>query len=504
MYLSKPTKRILNWGLTAVATVLIGDGLNRSLSNPQNYSDSELAAISKAAENGESIVLKHKKTGAMIGVLEVIGGSIVLGLNAFASSGTPDRILPKALDSEDTPIAALPPQPQAIPMLRERMLAVLEGCPALKKCLGCESLIIIAPAGSGKSSIASAIAFLRAIIRGHKVYTCDPHGEINVERGIWLIGKVFENEIDILSSAGILSARRASKADAVTSIFDEFGSLCMDKSRESARFSSDRVGDAIRNNRKFFNYYIFLCHGRDKGQMGGEAMPTGYLAAWQNKSAVLELEADYNDESEAVFSGRAKFKPPGADFNDDASYERFVIPEFLNPTRIRSEFADLFHHLQIKGAAIEKTEPQYDPKTLAMVDKALDPKNLRDVRQQMEKLYQIQVEAGSVSPSSDDDEYPDLAELSDEQFEAYLEAIKNLSDNHKKLIRYLFFRRSEQLEANGSLSIDKTFSNWARNNKFLRPQFRELLTEMGALHLVKLTDTHWKVRGSQNDQFSEL
>ena len=147
-------------------------------------------------------------------------------------------------------------------MLKQRMMAVLDGCPQLKKCLGCESLIIIAPAGSGKSSIASAIAFLRAIVKGHKVYICDPHGAINTERGIWLIGKVFESIVDIIGSAGIVSARRASKADAVTSIFDEFGALCMDKNSASAKFAGDRVGDAIRNNRKYFNYSIFLCHGQ--------------------------------------------------------------------------------------------------------------------------------------------------------------------------------------------------------------------------------------------------
>jgi hypothetical protein len=504
MYLSKPVKRILNTGLAAIAVLLIGDGLNRSLSNPQTYSDSELAVISKAAENGEAIVLRHKKTAAMIGVLEIVGGSIILALNALASDGSPSRILPKALDPQDTPVTQLPPPPQATATLSQRMMEVLDSCPQLKKCLGCESLIIIAPAGSGKSSIASAIAFLRAIIKGHKVYICDPHGEINVERGVWLIGKVFESEIDIISSAGIVSARRASKANAVTSIFDEFGSLCMDKNSASAKFASDRVGDAIRNNRKFFNYSIFLCHGRDKGQMGGEAMPTGYLAAWTAKSAVLELEADYNDESEAVFSGRAKLKPPGAAFDDDGAYERFVIPDFLNPTAIRSDFADLFHHLQIKGAAIEKSEPEYDPKTVAMVDQALDPKNLREIRQQMEALYKIQVEAKASAGSPDDDEYPDLAELNDEQWEVYLDATKNLSEIQRKLIKYFFSRKPEQLEADGTISIDKTYSNWGKNNKFTRPQVRDLLTEMSNIFLVKLTETHWRVRGSQNDQFPDL
>ena len=87
MYLSKPTKRILNWGLAAVAVVLMGDGANRSLSNPQTYSDSELEAISKASENGEAIVLRHKKDAAVVGVLEIIGGSIVLGLDAFVLKG---------------------------------------------------------------------------------------------------------------------------------------------------------------------------------------------------------------------------------------------------------------------------------------------------------------------------------------------------------------------------------------------------------------------------------
>ena len=247
-------------------------------------------------------------------------------------------------------------------------MAVLDGCPQLKKCLSCESLIIIAPAGSGKSSVASAIAFLRAILKGHKIYICDPHGTINTERGIWLIGKVFESIIDIIGSAGIVSARRASKAESVTSIFDEFGALCMEKNSASAKFAGDRVGDAIRNNRKFFNYSIFLCHGRDKGQMGGEAMSTGYLAAWTAKSAVLELEADYDDEGEAVFSGRAKFKMPGADFNDDSAYERFVIPEFLNPTVIRNEFADLWQYLQLKGAAIEKSDKEGIPDWLSDED----------------------------------------------------------------------------------------------------------------------------------------
>jgi hypothetical protein len=479
MYLSKPTKRILNWGLAAVATVLIGDGVARSLSNPQSYSDSELAAISKAAENGESIVLRHKKNAAMIGILEIIGGSAVLGLTSLVSNSSPARILPKALDSEDTPIAELPPQPQAQSMLQQRMLAVLEGCPQLKRCLGCESLIIIAPAGSGKSSVASAIAFLRAIIRGHRVYICDPHGAINIERGIWLVGKVYENEPDIIASAPVVSARRASKAEAVTSVFDEFGALCMDKASASAKFASDRVGDAIRNNRKFFNYSIFLCHGRDKGQMGGEAMPTGYLAAWTAKSAVLELEADYNDESEAVFSGRARFKPPGAAFDDDAAYEHFVVPDFLNPIVIRDEFAALFHHLQIQGAAIEKTEPDYDPKTKAMVDKALDRENLKRIRQELEQNFKIQVEAGTASAASSDD---DDDGLTDEQFDIQCDALDEIKNGNqplqKKLIEHYYSRKPEQLNDDGTLDIRMTGRGWGKYNKMGIPETRDFLIGM--------------------------
>jgi hypothetical protein len=497
MYLSKPTKRILNWGLAAVATVLIGDGLSRSLANPQSYSDSELAAISKAAENGDPIVLRHKKNAAMIGVIEIVGGSIVLALDAVVSSSSPTRILPKALDSEDTPITLLPSQPQAESMLRQRMMAVLDGCLPLKKCLGCESLIIIAPAGSGKSSIASAIAFLRAIVKGHKIYICDPHGAINVERGIWLIGKVFESEIDIVASAGIVSARRASKADSVTSIFDEFGALCIDKNSASARFAGDRVGDAIRNNRKFFNYSIFLCHGRDKGQMGGEAMPTGYLSAWTAKSAVLELEADYNDESEAVFSGRAKFKPPGAAFDDDDSYERFVIPEFLNPTAIRQEFADLFHHLQIKGAEIEKAEPQYRAETEAMVDKALDPENLEEVVPFLLGCWDLPSAEGS-----DDELIDGLTPEQHQCREDAIEALKNGSEPLQlKLLEFYFSRKPGQLN-NGWLSTTTTGNNWGKSNNLTHPELRNLLTTMAKSYLVEMRQKTWKTRVSQKRLFS--
>ena len=498
MYLSKPTKRILNWGLAAVAVVLIGDGLSRSLSNPQTYSDTELAAISKAAENGEAIVLRHKKNAAMIGVIEIVGGSIVLALDAVVSSSSPTRILPKALDSEDTPIALLPPQPQAELMLKQRMMAVLDGCPQLKKCLGCESLIIIAPAGSGKSSIASAIAFLRAIVKGHKVYICDPHGAINTERGIWLIGKVFESIIDIIASAGIVSARRASKADAVTSIFDEFGALCMDKNSASAKFAGDRVGDAIRNNRKYFNYSIFLCHGRDKGNLGGESMPTGYLTAWTTKSAVLELEADYNDESEAVFSGRARFKPPGAAFDDDGAYESFVIPEFLNPTAIRSEFADLFHHLQIKGAAIEKSEPQYSAATESLVDKALDPENLEEVVPFLLGCWDLPAAKGT------DDQLIDG--LTPEQHQVREEAIEALRNGNEplqlKLIEFYFSRTPGQLK-NGWLPISVTGNNFGKTHSLTHPELRNLLTVMSKSYLVEMNQKSWKTRVPSKRLFSE-
>ena len=141
-------------------------------------------------------------------------------------------------------------------------------------------------------------------------------------------------------------------------------------------------------------------------------------------------------------------------------------------------------------------------KLKAMVDKAFDRENLKAMRQELEKNFKIQVEA--TASSSDENEYPDLAELNDEQWECYLDAKNNLSEMHRKLIKYFFSRKPEQLEADGTLAIDKTYSNWGKNNNFTRPQVRNLLTEMENLFLVKLTDTHWKVRGSLNEQFPDV
>ncbi|MBD2023809.1 hypothetical protein [Leptolyngbya sp. FACHB-711] len=480
MYLGKGQKRTLTAGLLGVAALLFVHGGSKVFSNPQTFSAAEVQRIHDLGMRRQSIALTGKKEAAVAGVLEMALAMGCLMLAVPLSEATPRRILPKSLDPADTPKSHIPAPPDALILLRSRLAELLSDYPWLKQCIACESLILIAPAGGGKSSIASVIAFLRAILRGHRVIILDPHGSINIERGVWLVGDVVQSEVDILGTQATITARH-SKQEAHSAILDEFGALCADKNSATARFAAEIVGNAIRNNRKFHNHYIFLCHGRAKGQMGGEAMPSGYLDSWTYKSAVLELETDYDEWGEAVFSGRARFKPGGNSFDDDAAYTPLQIPDFLNPIAIRNEFTHLFAHLGLKQAEQRAQQPQYDPKIEQLIDEALAEENLPQIKTLLDRIYESSKEVNqctSIDP---------------------IEIVAQLSDAAKQLLVYYFDKGQKYANSEGWLEVKVLRENWAKNKGILADQLKVILMETVTAEIAILERTCWKPRITKSD-----
>ena len=467
--------------LVGGSALLFLHGGAKILSNPQSFSSEEIRRIHSAGVKREAIALPGKKTEAVVGVLELALSMGCLLLAAPLAEATPARLAPKAIDREDTPPPEMPEASSALRMLRSRLVELLSEYPWLKQCIACESLIIIADAGSGKSSIASVIAFLRAILRGHKVLILDPHASINIERGIWLVGDCFEAIGDILGTQARIT-KPHTRSEAHSAVLDEFGSLCADKNSAAAKFASDLVGSAIRNNRKYNNHYIFLCHGRAKGQMGGEAMPSGYLESWTRKSVVLEMEADYDEWGEAVFSGRARFKPAGRDFDDDSAYTPLSIPPFLAPVAMRREFEHLFALLGMQQAEQKQAEPpSYDPRITKLIDEAIADDKLSGIKELLEGIYRTSAEVNqctSINP---------------------LEAIESLSEEAKNLIAYCFGKGQKYVDNNGWIEGKVIRENWAKNKGILADKLKEIVREIAAAELAEIEGNKIKLRIDKNE-----
>jgi hypothetical protein len=480
MYLSKGQKRTIQAGLLGLSAVLLIQGGWKAISNPQTYSAADLQAVHESGIEGKAVHLAGQKTAAVMGIVQMAFAAGCLALAGIVAESTPSRILPKSLDPADTPPETIVDRSQTLTALRARLVELLQDHPWLMQTIAAESLIIIAPAGAGKSSIASVIAFLRSILRNHAVHILDPHATINIERGTWLIGDVYEAEQEILGAGEEITARH-SRSNPCTAILDEFGSLGADKNSRTAKFAGDIVGSAIRDNRKFNNHFIFLCHGRSKGQMGGEAMPSGYLDSWTHKSMVLELETDYSMWGEAEFAGRARFKPAGKAFDDDAAYSPVTIPDFLNPIVIRREFHQLFAVLGLSQAKHEAEKPQYDPKLMKLIDEALSEENLTGVKSLFEQIYQIskeETQCTSIDPS---------------------QAISDLSQDAVKLLRYYFSNGQKFVGSDGWIEVKKLRENWARHQEIKADRLKEILAETVAAEVALMQDNLWKPRITETD-----
>ncbi|MBD1853960.1 ATP-binding protein [Cyanobacteria bacterium FACHB-502] len=480
MYLSKGQKRTIQAGLMGLSAVLLIQGGWKAIANPQTYSASDLQAIHEQGIEGKAVRLAGQKTAAVLGIVQMTFAAGCLALAGIVAESTPSRILPKQLDPADTPPEQIIDRNQTLTALRHRLVELLQDHPWLMQTIAAESLIIIAPAGAGKSSIASVIAFLRSILRNHSVHLLDPHAAINVERGIWLIGDIYQSEQEILGAGEEITARH-SRSNPCTAVLDEFGSLGADKNSRTAKFASDIVGSAIRDNRKFHNHFVFLCHGRSKGQMGGEAMPSGYLDSWTHKSMVLELESDYSMWGEAEFAGRARFKPAGKAFDDDSAYTSIQIPDFLNPIAIRREFHQLFAVLGLTQAQHQEQKPQYNPTVMKLIDEALSEEHLSGVKTLLDRLYQASAEetqCTSIDPA---------------------QAVSSLSNSAVQMFRYYFDKGQKYIDSDGWLEVKILRENWAKHKGILAEQFKEILAETISTELALMQENRWKPRIAKTD-----
>ncbi len=480
MYLSKGQKRTIQAGLMGLSAVLLIQGGWKAIANPQTFSAADLQAVHESGIEGKAVRLTGQKTAAVMGIVQMAFAAGCLALAGIVAESTPSRILPKSLDPADTPPETITDRNQTLTALRHRLVELLQDHPWLMQCIAAESLIIIAPAGAGKSSIASVIVFLRSILRNHSNHILDPHASINIKRGVWLIGDVYQSEEEILGAKSEITAEH-SRSNPCTALLDEFGSLGADKNSCTAKFASDIVGSAIRDNRKFHNHYIFLCHGRAKGQMGGEAMPSGYLDSWTQKSMVLELQTDYDAWGEAVFSGRARFKPAGQAFDDDAAYTPVTIPNFLNPIAIRQEFHQLFAVLGLTQARHQEQKPQYDPKLMKLIDEALSEEHLSGVKTLLDRIYQASAEetqCTSVDP---------------------IQAVSALSDRAVQLLRYYFGSGQKHINSDGWIEIRILYQNWAKNKEISSGELKEILVETVSAEIAILQENLWKPRIAESD-----
>lgn len=480
MYLSKGQKRTIQAGLMGLSAVLLIQGGWKAIANPQTFSAADLQAVHESGIEGRAVHLAGQKAAAVMGIVQMAFAAASLALAGIVAETSPSRILPKSLDPEDTPPETITDRNQTLTSLRHRLMELLSDHPWLMQTIAAESLILIAPAGAGKSSIASAIVFLRSILRGHSIHILDPHAAINIERGVWLIGDIYQTEAEILAAGEEITARH-SRSNPCTAVLDEFGSLTTDKDSKTAKFAGGVVGSSIRDNRKFHNHYVFLCHGRSKGQMGGEAMPSGYLASWTHKSMVLELQTDYNVWGEAEFSGRARFKPAGRDFEDDAAYTPVQIPDFLNPIAIRREFAQLFAVLGLTQAKHQEQKPQYNPAVMKLIDEALSEEHLTGVKTLLDRLYQASAEETQCTSADP------------------VQAVSTLSDRALQLLYYFFGSGQKYVNSEGWIEIRTLYQNWAKNKEISSGELKEILVETVSAKVAILQENLWKPRIAESD-----
>lgn len=485
-YLSTAQQRWAARSLSGLGLTLMMGGGWMAYANPQFQKAEQLQAVHKYGSLQQAVVVPQDgMMGRGMGLGLFVAGLAASGMGLWLSDSEPRGVRPESVVKTALPngkaIALFPPEDEVITAVQQKILTLLSAYPWLKSCMQAFSVVIVGPSGSGKSTIANAIAVMRLLMWSWPVAILDPHGDNNLSQGTWSAGKLYGStaltkvapgeQIAIAweKLKGGYAPYQQDKRQRQTIIIDEFtGWSDPSEPDELKALTAPIASHCIRQARKCGNAVILLLHGDKKGTAGGN-LETGALASLMKTAAVLQVKGEADEFGELTWSGKGKFKPPGAE-PTTKNFQRVSIPDSIGPGRLQADIADLLDYL---GMGLDD-----DPMDEVIVKGKLA--EMRDaIRQRFDSPEFIdvlnQLYEGPTAPSSDesDNSYPDPK----------WELIRQ-NEDAKELLSYL---SRKQLKES---TVDTLRSNWGRRREYTsREDIRSILSELVAAAIAEWTDS---------------
>lgn len=158
------------------------------------------------------------------------------------------------------------------------------------------NLILSGAAGSGKTTLAITITFLRQLLLGHRVVVGDPHAHENPwPEEIWKVKGHKMNYGEIALELRACKDRMAipiGAGELTTSIWDEMTNYAENIPEETDGFFKKVAADS----RKSIESVIFLAHNLTQSSLGGANKKTGWSELVRRMST-LDLEYTYDDKT---------------------------------------------------------------------------------------------------------------------------------------------------------------------------------------------------------------
>ncbi|MDB9529619.1 hypothetical protein PN498_26750 [Oscillatoria sp. CS-180] len=485
-YLSTSHQRWTARSLSGLGLSLMVGGGVMAYQNPQFQQADQLRAIHRYGSLQQAVIVPQDGLmGRGLGLGLFVAGLTTSGLGLWLSDSEPRGVKPESVVQAALPggktLALFPPEDEVLASVQQKILTLLSACPWLKSCMQAFSVVIIGPSGSGKSTIANAIAVMRLLLWSWPVAILDPHGDNNLSQGTWSTGKLYGSTTLTKVAPGEQIAiaweklkvgyapYQSDKRQRQTIIVDEFTGWSDPSEPDELRVLTAPIAShAIRQARKCGNAIILLLHGDKKGTAGGN-LETGALASLMKTAAVLQVKGEADEFGELTWSGKGKFKVPGAEPTKE-NFQRVSIPDSISPGRLQQDISDLLDYL---GLGLDD-----DP-----LDEVIVKGRLAELRDQIARRFDSpefidalnQLYEGPTAPSSeeDDNSYPDPK---------WDELRSN--EDAANLLAYLRRKGYRQSDVN-SLK-----QNWGRKNDFnSREDVRSILSELVAAAIAEWTDT---------------
>jgi hypothetical protein len=363
-YLCDRTQQNLAWLATAAAATMLTTGAALVMTNPQL----QRATVTEAYRAGrlrQEYRAPQAMTGRVAGYLLAALGLPVGAVGAMLADKQPRSLTPTPTPHPDDQGRLVITGDDLQAELQTRIADLLYANDWLRACLKSNAVIICGDMGSGKTTIAAAIALLRELLWGWETATLDPHADDNLET--WLNGRVFgseklaskEPDYQIADAWG--QYRQRSQAHR-SIVLDEFSSWGAGGDKTVlGNLTADVLKHGTADARKFMHHVIYLVHGEENGMLGGTYINSGWQVKLKTKAVGIRLVADYDDWGEPKFTGKAEFKAAGKEWKD-SNFQPFAIPGLLKPGALKAQL----------GTALEWLEIGIDPDPCG--EQLLDPK----------------------------------------------------------------------------------------------------------------------------------
>lgn len=390
---AKLANRILFTQL-GIATIMIYQGANTAIQNPQILTEQEQIQIYNAGYAQQPFVAAKKNTA--YGLLQMgLGGLIgYYGLALLAYEKPKNRKQVKAV----VPDFPIPPAivqsvdekqkqekiKESVENIKKSALEayiykVFKECPWVESLMEAQGIVYVGEGGAGKSRTAMCISLCQLIYRGEycsAIGILDSQGSKNIESGTWVAGNVHEYSAIPGLLAMIKGDDRKSKSPFQAILVDEAARLSRDVLTLpilKAAMASCKE-DARSRNRCFH----FTAHSWMKGEWGGDstvslrsamfrAVKVLYFPAKKSKTGKLQktdlvLIRDGIDDSVQV---PQRISNDDDRFNYAEDWEIHAIPDWLDPAHMLEALELHIRALQNEVKVIGKEEKVLDARVAA-------------------------------------------------------------------------------------------------------------------------------------------